>query len=462
MMELYSSLNSSIIFIFMILSVFVIIIQAMYITLIKKNIVLKIYEVLNIAYLILLSQMLRSLNSGLNSSILMEGIYDPFIWLIGFITITIGLYAYKTIQKNHIICGLLLVVITFPIMERLPYKTYTFFFVISLFGLGIRGYLLYKKENRKVRTEITYNSIKEAMDAHFIGILFAETNGEITLINNKMAILIKKITGEYKRNANKFWDFILEESSDSICCRQEKDCYIMTDTEGEKWQFRRETIFRKKKEIYQIIATNVTEQEAINQKLKQKKKQLEEQGYELKALIENVEEIERLKAYSIAYEHIHDMLGQKISILQRMLKSDENLQLEKLEELIDNLVKDINSVEERSSEEIYQNLVESFKSLDIQIHKNGEVPQDPKISNILVGIVREGITNAVRHGRAKNIYIDLYEDKDHYLSIRNDGAVSPEIIYWGNGLKSIENKAKELNGILNIDTRPEFKLTIKY
>ena len=110
---------------------------------------------------------------------------------------------------------------------------------------------------------------------------------------------------------------------------------------------------------------------------------------------------------------------------------------------------------------MYQKIVSSFAPLGVNLNKTGNLPENEAIARVMVNIIREGVTNAVRHGQAQNIDIVIKEGEGYTLSIVNDGRLSAENIIQGGGLREINRKITELGGLLQIKTRPEFQLIVE-
>ena len=71
------------------------------------------------------------------------------------------------------------------------------------------------------------------------------------------------------------------------------------------------------------------------------------------------------------------------------------------------------------------------------------------------------MTNAVRHGGAENIYIQIEQTDKIRLTIENDGRPTTGEIRWGGGLRSIQRRVEESAGKLVIQTEPRFKLSVE-
>jgi signal transduction histidine kinase len=104
-----------------------------------------------------------------------------------------------------------------------------------------------------------------------------------------------------------------------------------------------------------------------------------------------------------------------------------------------------------------QGLVSSTKDLlkiSCQFKCNDAIPiRDPVTARHLYRIAQEAITNAARHGKAKNIMVELASAKGKtILKVFNDGKDFPRILAKkkGIGLKIMEYRAKMIGGIIDI------------
>ena len=104
-----------------------------------------------------------------------------------------------------------------------------------------------------------------------------------------------------------------------------------------------------------------------------------------------------------------------------------------------------------------QGLVSSTKDLlkiSCQFKCNDVIPiRDPVTARHLYRIVQEAITNAARHGKAKNIRVELTSVKGKtILKVANDGKDFPRIFTKkkGIGLKIMEYRTKMIGGILEV------------
>ncbi|MEG2805096.1 sensor histidine kinase [Stenotrophomonas sp.] len=100
-------------------------------------------------------------------------------------------------------------------------------------------------------------------------------------------------------------------------------------------------------------------------------------------------------------------------------------------------------------------LTEQVPSLDI--HLDIEEPlsvEDPERAHVLLRCTQEIITNAVRHARARNLWIQVRRDSEGQVVIQaHDDGVGAEGIVVGNGLRGMRERLTQCGGELQIETR---------
>ena len=102
---------------------------------------------------------------------------------------------------------------------------------------------------------------------------------------------------------------------------------------------------------------------------------------------------------------------------------------------------------------------------DLELQPGVEVP--PATRESLVRIVRESVTNAMRHGRAGRVAVALVRDDRLRLSIEDDGhgfddgAQRPARPDAGFGLISMAERAEALGGALAVRSAPGSGTTIE-
>ena len=106
--------------------------------------------------------------------------------------------------------------------------------------------------------------------------------------------------------------------------------------------------------------------------------------------------------------------------------------------------------------EALRRIADAFPSPQIHLNFTERVRIDTaERADAIVRAGQEGITNAVRHARARNIWVSLTQNNEAvHLEVRDDGACkNPGRI--GNGLRGMQERVESLGGRVEADASPE-------
>lgn len=79
---------------------------------------------------------------------------------------------------------------------------------------------------------------------------------------------------------------------------------------------------------------------------------------------------------------------------------------------------------------------------------------DGSLAHELLAVLREALSNVVRHARASRVDVVVaIEDDDVHLVVSDDG-VGPEVVVQGNGLRNMQARAARLGGSVELAPRP--------
>lgn len=112
--------------------------------------------------------------------------------------------------------------------------------------------------------------------------------------------------------------------------------------------------------------------------------------------------------------------------------------------------------------ESFEELIASFKAstnVEIDFEIQGQVFKiNPNINIVIYRIIQEGLTNAIRHGKADKIQISLsFNKKDVDLYIKDNGS-GVDMINKGFGLKSMEDRVFSLGGTISFMSKDGFSI----
>ncbi len=80
--------------------------------------------------------------------------------------------------------------------------------------------------------------------------------------------------------------------------------------------------------------------------------------------------------------------------------------------------------------------------------------RDPSQAHALFRCAQEAITNAVRHARARNLWIELRKEDDGIVLRARDDGRGAAAVRAGNGLQGMKERLEEIGGRLEIESQP--------
>ena len=427
----------------------------------KMQLLVNISESFILAHILLLSYLIAHIQNSMREDL----ITVPEIGLISYIV-----FAFIMISGLIICCkkrsfrqlfAMGLAFITLPVVEELAGNGFVIIFNFALFLWFMRSVKLTVSVYRKIKTQISELSIKEAIDALETGILFCEEDGVIVLLNKRMQELMILLSGQTQRNGLQFYRQIQQGSNQNLFEISELDgsiVYMLADKSV--WMFREYEMSIEGKKYCQISASPVTLQWSATKRLQAQNEQLEQRSAELKQTLANLKSIYMNEETLRMKSHIHDVLGQRIAVLLRTLRQAEIPDKNLLREFVENLPQDLRQIKsEYSAEQEMRIMVEMFKGIGVETVVQGDLPKDKIQAKFFVNIITESITNAVRHGFATEIeIICINNDNEWVLEISNLGILPDSPIVEGGGISNIRRRLSEIGGKLELKLGPKFLL----
>jgi glucose-6-phosphate-specific signal transduction histidine kinase len=278
-----------------------------------------------------------------------------------------------------------------------------------------------------------------------------------------MQKLMIAITGKVVRNSTQFYEML---ASDQYKSRYKKAklegqmVYFLPD--GTAWMFTKTDILFRMKNYIHISATDVSKSWELTSQLQLQDQRLRDKSNELKETIANLHTLSKQKELENAKMRAHDILGQRLTVLVHALQAEHHLDDDLITSLSKGLLDELkaNQSEIMPGDEI-KSIQKIFAAIGVDIHFNGELPENNQQASLLVDIIREGSTNAVRHGFATQINIKTRQTQNAYnLTITNNGYVTTTPITPGSGIGVMRKKVDAQGGFLEIIPHPLFTLSV--
>ncbi|MBI9103483.1 MAG: hypothetical protein JEY99_13780 [Spirochaetales bacterium] len=208
------------------------------------------------------------------------------------------------------------------------------------------------------------------------------------------------------------------------------------------------------------------EQAATNEKLKKIARQIQENNKNRVALAAT-------EMTNNARRELHDLLGHTLTQVILLLQSSKSLldnnSTKALQPVVqateicrkclddtDNIENHINKNRDNLSESLYR-LVESYASINLSIEFTmiGTVPfLSPDLSRTLYRCCQEGITNAVKHGKASRVELILQFKNDKLILLIADEGTGTDDKTKGEGLTMMADRLKEFKGTVRHESSP--------
>ena len=334
-------------------------------------------------------------------------------------------------------------------------------FVLYYIFILILEWVVYKKVSTIKKSQIGKNSIKESMDNLPDGICFSKLDGTPLLVNRQMQEISYDVFG--KRLVN-----------DVICARNIRENRFNPATKVLQWD---PLIFESNGKVWQIkiiyhglvketLAYNMTLEWALYEEIKRISEANRRLNAELKAYQEKIGEYTRQKENLQAKIVIHDRLGQSLIYFRRYLEKQDKtpkdrIRLETLWK--ESLVLFDEKYEAPKEPTSWDKLISTAKAIGVEVIAEGELPDGVQDRRLLVDFVHEAMNNAIRHGRAKKIWITLKDDGPIFrCRITNDGLAPQGPIEEKGGLKNMRQRLAYYGGELSVNTDEGFQLDLSW
>lgn len=356
-----------------------------------------------------------------------------------------------------------LTIVSLPVIENLTGRAFPWIFVISLIFFMIRSIKICVFSIIAIRTSISALSVIHAIDTLHTGVLFSENDGHILLSNYQMQNLMIAFTGKIFRNSIDFCEMLLSDEYESRYKKTELDgqtIYLLPDTSA--WMFTKTNISFRMKNYIHISVADVSELWTLTDKLQTQDRELRHKSEEIKKTIANLHILSKEKEIDKAKMRAHDILGQRLSVLLRLVQNEDDLDYDLLKSLSEDLLRELKSEDnEISADHELKNIQEIFDAIGVEIELDGSLPDDIKQAYLFVDIIRESSTNAVRHGFATQINIKTeLIDNEYKLTVSNNGHTTINPITPGSGIRVMRKKVSAYGGNLEIAHHPVFTLSV--
>lgn len=173
---------------------------------------------------------------------------------------------------------------------------------------------------------------------------------------------------------------------------------------------------------------------------------------------------------------IHDNLGHNMTALIMQLQMVDHYSKtdsKKSKELLNNslktardsltsireVVETLRGKESSTPEMAIKTLVDEFSQktgAEIDLKINGDITNNHSANTAIYHILQEGMTNAIRHGNASKIWINLEYSKENIKFNIKDNGTGALVLIEGFGMKGIRERAESFGGKVEFKSQDGF------
>lgn len=343
---------------------------------------------------------------------------------------------------------------TTPFLEWLCGEYFAVVLPMTLMVMGTRSVICIITMKIDMKRGMYVISFNKALNEVDTGLLFYKKSGTVLMCNDRMKQVIMELWGDRVIDGNAFYDEL---------CKQCGNTLVTTLSDNSKWLFRRTLINIRREEVFELTAIDVTERVRVNNELNSIRETLAERENELREHLENIVEYAEEEAAAKMRLRAHDLLGERLTIMLRTLREGpEGVDYNLLADRLGGVVEEIKAEEaETTPDQEFQSMVEAFALMDVTVSLEGKLPSDPDSEEAVVEVIREAVTNAVRHAYSSEIVIKSFASAEGWrVTITNNGNPCHGQPVEGNGIKGMRRKIARVGGILAVLTQPRFTISI--
>ena len=324
-------------------------------------------------------------------------------------------------------------------------------------GIEIILFLILYHSKKNV---LTSGAVKESLDALPDGVCFSDMDGQPLLVNTQM----QRISGELFHteilNAELFLDNLKSVNHEE----GDDPAIVATTKDGKVWHFHQNVLQVRQSGIQELVANDVSEQYCLSQELKKRNKSLAQINERLQLYSREVERVTREKEILTAKVHVHDDVGRSLLAFRSYLvQSPEKRNREELLLLWRHTVAVMrNEIDSFQQTDEWKLLIKAAEAVDVEIIKDGELPEDKGRREILIAVIHECLTNTVKHANGNRLYLSVRSEETAVIAeLTNNGKQPSEQIKETGGLKNIRYTVEAAGGAMTIKSTPRFMLQVE-
>ncbi|NLL63940.1 MAG: hypothetical protein GX241_06925 [Ruminococcaceae bacterium] len=324
-----------------------------------------------------------------------------------------------------------------------------------------------------IKNKVIGNSIKESFDNLPSGVCFADRHGIIVLCNRQMYRLSRVLLGTDLQHIFELRRALENPSKKIHRLNEGENIFLFPD--DEIWEFRESVITDSKGNAYsQIQALLMTELYKIRDELKKTNQQLSESNQRVRLLYKNLDHIVKEEEAFAIKMRVHNDIGLRLLSTYKSLEKGDLTELREVGKAWKNILNvfcindslpytdltDEYGIKTRFSEKL-QEFLNSSSRIGVNINIKGVFPKDSEQAYLLITAMRVCVTNVIRHAKGDEMNVSItYLKNKIVMRTENNGKPPESEIVEGGGLSDLRRRIERVNGFMEIQSFPKFKLIV--
>lgn len=166
-------------------------------------------------------------------------------------------------------------------------------------------------------------------------------------------------------------------------------------------------------------------------------------------------------------QYLHDVMGETFSVInfstqlllnQTMTKEDRT----RLTDMLDQMYVKLEDRTTGGNDNSFKTLQRSFKRIGMNVIYEGSYPDSYHYRHVTYQILREAISNALKHGGATEVKLSMESDENWYhFVIQNNGKLTSHPNDHGLGLLGMQRLVKDWQGEIIIDSDQHYQVEVR-
>lgn len=353
--------------------------------------------------------------------------------------------------------------LTFPIIEQQTGGAFAYLYIAAVLYWFARSITVNLMRYQDIRTHLSSLSIKNAIDTLRTGVMFCEQNGFGLLTNTQMQKQMLAVCGQVQRNGRKFHALISSGEINPDCKKTELEGQtVILLPDSSAWIFTLAELPIGGKTYVQLTATDISERWALTAELQAQSDDLSHRQVELNEAINNLYAYTREKETQRAKTRTHDLMSERIALFQQSILQEQAPDQALLRALSQGLLAELKATESGllPSEEL-EITKKTYAAIGVEILLDGNLPEDNEKARLTADIIRESVNNAVRHGFATQVNVQITAlGSGFHVVITDNGRSATGAIQEGSGITGMRRRLMKWGGELTVSSAPRFTLAV--